>query len=148
MNKGQSLFEVVVSLAISALIITAVVSLVSNSIRNATFSKNKTLAARYAEKATEWLRGERDNDPALFVTNVQTSLGSPRCFNDLSWSGIGACSDGEVIPDTILTREITFSVSLVNGKDITQADVIVFWNDAQGYHEVRSATNFGDWRQR
>jgi len=48
MNKGQSLFEVVVALAISALIIITLVSVVGNSIKNATFSKNKTLAANYA----------------------------------------------------------------------------------------------------
>jgi len=148
MNKGQSLFEVVVALAISALIITTIVSLVSNSIRNSTFSKNKTLAARYAEEATEWLRGERDREITAFRTNIQTSLNSPRCFNSLSWSGIGACSPGEVIADTPFTREMTFSISLIGAKDLIQADIVVFWNDSQGYHEVRSATNFGDWRQR
>jgi Tfp pilus assembly protein PilV len=145
MNKGQSLFEVVVALAISALIITAIVSLVSNSIRNATFSRNKTLAARYAQEATEWLRGQRDSDMTTFSANILTPTW---CFKSLSWVQSGNCASDDFIPATPLIREVTFSVGLVGGKDLVQSDVVVFWTDSQGYHEVRSATNFADWRQR
>ena len=65
LQKGQSLFEAVVALAISALIIVAVVALVASSIRNASFSRNVTLASRYAQQATEWLRGQRDANAGI-----------------------------------------------------------------------------------
>jgi Tfp pilus assembly protein PilV len=145
MNKGQSLFEVVVSLAISALIIVAVVSLVSNSIRNATFSKNKTLAAKYAQEATEWLRGQRDSNIEVFSNYVLT----PKwCLKTLSWTINGSCGTNDVITNTAFLREANFTTTLAGGKDFIQADVVVFWNDSQGYHEVRSATSFADWRNR
>ena len=69
-SSGQSLFEVVVALAISTLVIIAVVSLAALSIRNTDFSKNKTLASKYAQDATEWLRGQRDADFDAFASNT------------------------------------------------------------------------------
>lgn len=145
MNKGQSLFEVVVAIAISALIITTLVSLVSNSIQNANFSKNKTLAANYTQEATEWLRGQRDTDITTFMTKALI----PRwCLKDLSWSTPGACGESSQIVNTPFTREVVFVIDTSSGKNIIEADVSVFWTDSQGSHTVKSATNFSDWRQR
>lgn len=148
-SRGQSLFEVVIALAISALIIVSLVSLVSSSIRNTTFSKNKTLAARYAQEGTEWLRGQRDEDIATFKTNTLTPIW---CFKDLSFSIVGPCGTGDEIDGTPFKREIVFSSTSVNvggvNKIVIQADVSVVWEDSQGFHEVKSATNFVDWRER
>ncbi|MCX6705599.1 MAG: hypothetical protein NTV24_00635 [Candidatus Woesebacteria bacterium] len=148
LEKGQSLFEVVMALGVIAVITVGVVSLSVNAIRNAAFSKNKTLAGRYAQEATEWLRSQRDNDFNIFEDNVQTS---PRCFptTPLNWNGrVGTCLDAEKIPNTPLFRLISFSTTTISGKIVIQADIKVYWTDAQGYHEARSATSFTDWRQR
>ncbi len=151
-QRGQSLFEVVVALAVSALIIMALVSLVSNSIRNANFSKNKTLAGVYVQEANEWLRGQRDSDVVTFGANIEDSIGIARCFNDLLWTNNAPCDEGDVISGTPFSRQITFGTSSVDVsgvmKTLTQADIVVFWTDSQGYHEVKSATNFSDWRER
>lgn len=143
--RGQSLFEVVVALAISAIIIVSLVALVSSAIRNATFSKNKTLAARYAQEATEWLRGQRDSDPALFFERAASGT---YCMASLSWDG--GCGESDKISDTSFERKITFEEppdSTVE-KKVLQADIVVTWSDSQGDHEVRSVTDFTDWRQR
>ena len=145
MNKGQSLFEVVVALAISALIIIALVSLVSNSIRNANFSKNKTLAGVYVQEATEWLRGQRDNDIDTFSTNVLTSQW---CLQDLSWGIPGSCEDDATIAGTPFIREVNFTITSVSGKTMIETNIVVSWTDSQGLHNVSSTTNFSDWRQR
>ncbi len=144
-QKGQSLFEVVIALAISALIIVALVSLVTNAIRNATFAKNSTLASRYAQEATEWLRGQRDSDIEIFTMNIATPTW---CLKDLSWSQSGTCGLNDVIAGTPFIREAVFTNSTLNGKTLIEADVTVSWEDSQGAHEVKSATNFTDWRQR
>lgn len=145
-ESGQSLFEIILALAITTLIIVALVALTATSIRNTTFSKNKTLASRYSQEATEWLRGERDTDFSAFETRVLTPL---YCFPSLSWGSatIGACTSGQEIANTPFRREISFSSSLVNGKTLIQASVRVYWSDAQGLHEVRNVTNFSDWRE-
>src|SRR3989344_1230308 len=143
LNKGQSLFEVVVAIAISAVIVVALVSLASTSIRNATFAKNKTLASRFAEEAIEWLRGERDGDIDAFKEN---SLNAVWCLESLGWVSSGSCSSGDEIAGTNFFRELSFPNDGV--AEVIEASVRVYWTDSQGEHEVRSATNFADWRER
>lgn len=162
-QRGQSLFEVVVALAISALIIGAIVSLVTNSIRNSTFSKNQSMAASYSQQATEWLRGQRDADIETFIVNA--GIGTwclsastlPATSVPLNWTGEnihpGLCSDSETIPGTPLVREASFAVTRqlgIKGVDvaIVEVDVNVSWSDSQGTHRVTNSTNFSDWRQR
>lgn len=144
-DNGQSLFEVVIALGISAIVVAALVGLTATSIRNATFSKNKTLAGRMAEEATEWLRGQRDQDVAGFIANSQTSVW---CLSTLGWSNPGTCTAGDEIAGTQFMRELAFSEDAGIPEIIIEADVRVWWNDSQGEHEVRSATNFTDWRER
>jgi type II secretory pathway pseudopilin PulG len=149
---GQSLFELVVAIGISALIIIVLVSLVSNSLQNASFAKNETLAGTFAQEATEWLRGQRDTDVNTFETNVSSPFDVARCFNNLNWSGIGGCGVGATITGTPFVRQIKFTSKdvLVGGitKTIVEADVTVSWTDSKGLHEVTNATDFSDWRQR
>lgn len=148
-NRGQSLFEVVVALAISTVIITALVALATSSIRNATFSKNKTIASRYAQEATEWLRSERDKDPQAFQTKALTAAW---CMQALSWDMSGHCNAGDEIFQTSFKREVAFTIDQVlvgsSNKTLIRTDVSVIWADAQGSHEVRNSTDFSDWRQR
>ncbi|HKB88782.1 MAG TPA: type II secretion system protein [Patescibacteria group bacterium] len=150
-QRGQSLFELVIAIGISALIIVVLVSLVSNSLQNASFAKNETLAGRLAQEATEWLRGQRDSDINTFTQSVATPFNVARCFNALVWTAIGGCS-GDTIPGTPFTREITFtSKDVVIGGDtktIVEAEVVVSWTDSKGLHQVTNATDFADWRQR
>jgi len=145
--RGQSLFELVLAIAISALIIVAIVSLATLSIRNSSFSKNKALAATYAQEATEWLRGQRDSDIDAFILHATT----PSCLQDLGWThpAVNPASDcTDRISGTTFNRWVTFDETVQGGKTIVEADVVVSWMDSQGVHEVKNATNFSDWRQR
>lgn len=152
-ERGQSLFELVVAIAISALIIVAIVSLTTNSIQNSNFSKNKTLAATYAQQAMEWLRGQRDSDIRTFMKNVQLPAAiDPQtllvtwCLKNINWSKSGVCSGTDVISGTPFIRQATFSVTTQNSKKVVEADISVFWTDAQGIHEIKTATNLADMR--
>ena len=138
-DAGQSLFEIILALAITTLIIVAIVALTSTSIRNTTFSKNKTLASRYSQEATEWLRGERDTDFSVFETRALTSL---YCLPALSWGSatIGACASGQEIANTPFRREISFTSSVISGKTLIQVSIRVYWSDAQGLHEIGRAS--------
>ena len=98
-ERGQSLFEVVIALGISAIVIIALVSLVSNSIQNANFSRDKTLAANYVQEMIEWLRNQRDTDIVTFESETQIPQW---CFTDLSWqlALTNQCSSTDVITNT------------------------------------------------
>ena len=144
-NEGQSLFEVILALALSTLIIVALVSLVTNSIRNAGYSKNKTYATRYTQEATEWLRGQRDTGWEAFVANCQSCSNPPaymQCLNTLAWGNCGTCDDSEVIKN-IFKREVSFTD--IEADSVT-VEVKTFWTDSQGIHEVQSSTILTDWR--
>ncbi|MDP1709994.1 MAG: hypothetical protein Q8L28_00025 [bacterium] len=145
-EKGQSLFEVVVALAISTLVIIAVVSLAALSIRNTDFSKNKVLASKYAQEATEWLRGQRDADFEIFYADTLTNTW---CLRALSFTQAGVCGSSSKIGDSAFYREVGFINGLTpNGETLVEARVRVYWNDAQGSHEVINSTAYTDWRQR
>lgn len=148
---GQSLFEIIMALAIATLIIVAIVALAATSIRNTTFSKNKTLATRYSQEAVEWLRGERDAD---WETFFDIRAANPLyCLKSLTWSdaSIGACLDGQEIANTAFKREVSFTRTTVTvgglPKDVVGAEIKVYWIDPQGIHETRTVTDFTDWRQ-
>ena len=149
-QKGQSLFEIVLALAIATIIIVALVALASSAVRSSTFSKNKTLATRYSQEANEWLRGERDTDWDAFFIRAAVPL---YCVKSLSWAEatVGNCTGGQEITGTIYKREVGFvrTTVLVGGvpKNVVETEVNVYWQDAQGIHEVKSVTNFTDWRE-
>lgn len=142
LESGQSLFEVVLSLAVITIIIVALVILASNSIRNATFSRNKSSATKHSQEMIEWLRGQRDEDWDSFA---QRALTTQYCFPALSWADakIGSCADADTISGTPLKREVFFD--RIDATNI-EAQVVVYWEDAQGVHEVRTITNYTDWR--
>jgi type II secretory pathway pseudopilin PulG len=150
-EKGQSLFEIVVSLAISTLIIVSLVSLASTSIRNSTYSRNNTIATRSAQQAIEWLRGERDTDWDTFYDRGFAN--SNWCLPTLDWGNATAepqCLTNQIVPDTIFYREVIFTPGSVDVLSVTKVyidvKVKVYWTDAQGLHEVSSSTRFSDWR--
>lgn len=142
-EKGQSLFEVVLALAVAALIIISIVALATISIRNANFSRNQSLATRYAQEAIEWLRGQRDEGWDAFTTRALTPLW---CLKSLSWTDaiIGGCGSSGFISDTIFKREISFTILDASNID---TEVKVYWQDAQGLHETKTVTTFTDWRE-
>jgi type II secretory pathway pseudopilin PulG len=149
LQKGQSLYELIVAIGISALVIVGVVSLATSSIQNSTYSKNQSLATVYAQEATEWLRGQRDASITIFLANTAHS---PWCLNlePPAWPGSsGACGSTDFISGTTLfKRYVSFIITSPSSKTQIEADVVVSWVDAKGTHQVTNSTNFSDWRQR
>lgn len=150
LNKGQSMFEVLVAIFIITLITVGVVVVSTTSVANSTFSRNSTLAGRYAQEAIEWLRDEEATNTTLFKTRITQSR---YCLDSLSWSNLGACSTNELVndstgADSVFGREVVLTTSVINTKNIIQAVVRVYWTDSKGTHEVSSATNFSDIREK
>ncbi len=147
MNKGQSMFEVVVAIFIITLITIGVIVVSTNSVSNSSFSRNSTLAGRYAQEAIEWLRDEEAINTTLFKTRIALSI---YCLNNLAWGNTGICGSSEEVvgSNNVFKREATLTNSQISGKNIIQAVVKVYWTDSKGTHEVSSTTNFSDIRER
>lgn len=148
MNKGQSLFEVVLALSIISLIIFGVVILATASIGNSDFSRNKALATRFSQEATEWLRGQRDANWITFLANSDVA-GKAWCLNSepiIGWGTQGVCASASFIGTTIFKREVTLTTIVVNSVNAVEAKTKVYWNDSKGYHEINSVTDFTNFR--
>ncbi|MFV1917388.1 MAG: hypothetical protein ACC618_02840, partial [Patescibacteria group bacterium] len=110
-RKGQSLFEVIFTLAIAALIMVGIVSLAASSIRNSAFSRNNTQATRYVQEASEWLREQRDTDWSVFSGYASSAPGEKWCLTSLAWPGSsGNC--GTTTIDGTFTREVTLELMI------------------------------------
>ena len=149
-KNGQSLFEVLIALTVMVLVIVAIVSLSTTSIRNTDYSKNKSSANQYAQEAVEWLRQRRDEDWDTFFSQAESGAGRIWCLSSNletpDWpAGAGSCqvdNSSDYISDTIFLREITLTQTESN---IVDADVRVEWNDGRGNHLVSLMTVFTDW---
>lgn len=139
-ERGQSLFEVTVSIAISALIITAIVAIASNSIQNSSFSKDKALATSYVSEVTEWLRHERDTNLAVFTAKAIPATNY--CMMTPSWtSPVGVCTSSQVISGTKFMRNVSFPVCDTCPPNVIEYTVSVSWRDSKGLHEVAGTSD-------
>ncbi len=141
-TKGQSLFEVIIAIGVTSAILVAIINTAILSVRNTSFSRNKTLASRYSQEAVEWLRGQRDANWNDFATKSNSTW----CISELDWETTPknrACTDTDNIVGTPFKRELTLVTSSTQQIDVK---IKVFWSDAQGYHEVVLSTYFTDWR--
>ncbi len=134
--KGQSLLEVVFAIVVAALVIGGVVSLTSVAVRNSAFARNKTLATRYLQETSEWLRLQRDTDWTIF-----SSRSGDYCLNDLNWSSSGACTAD--MTGQIFRRSVTLTPA---GTEV-EAAISVAWEDANGNHDVSSRVRFTNWQE-
>lgn len=138
-TRGQSLFEVTVTLMIVSLVITAIAGVALLSIKSGTYSKNKTLSTRYVQEANEWIRSQKDAGWAAFVGKVGAH--STMCLQELDW-GPPTCLANDYVLGTNLIRKVSFT-SVTNSVTVT---VTVSWTDQSGYHESNSVTYLTNWQ--
>jgi len=136
-QKGQSLFELVVAIAISALIITAIVAVTANSINNSSYSRDKTLASAHVQEAMEWLRHERDINSEFKTKAIP---GVIYCLYSFTLSTPTTCPDSQKIGEKF-TRELTFLDCPSCQDNVVEVKVSVTWFDSKGLHEVSSSTD-------
>lgn len=148
--SGQSLFEVVVAIGITALILVGAISLSTASVRNSNFAKNDSVATKFSLEGSEWLREQRDTDWVTFIANTGKT-----CLGTLSWSA------GCTIPNTAFTRNIAFRCYIFDpgpppvtsgvvgcgsiGVNQVETTVSVRWTDSQGTHKVDSVNTLTRW---
>lgn len=139
-NSGQSFFEVVLALALVTIILIALVSLATISVRSATFSRTKSLGTSLSQEAIEWLRGQRDANWSDFVAKAAATNW---CLDNLNWSHPGLCNSNNVVSGTIIARQATLTI--IDSSTI-QADVKATWSDTQGSHQISTSTYLTKWK--
>lgn len=121
-EKGQSLIEVILALAVALLVIVALVRLTVTSIRNAQFAKNKARATQYAQESMEEARRLRDEEGGAFFVDG---------YCDVSDEDLG-----------LFTRNRDCNL---NG-NVMEITVTVEWSESGESREVELKTNLTSWR--
>src|SRR3989344_8192142 len=140
-QSGTSLFEVLVAIVVIGITLISLISIVTHSISNSTFSKNRTRAAALTTEAVEWLRSQRDNDWTTFSGYAASTPGNDYCLRDLTLDPM-PCAQIE----NIFTRTATLTTISVNGQDAVEIHVVTIWNEQDGIHESRATTTLTNWR--
>ncbi|OGM28436.1 hypothetical protein A2962_04745 [Candidatus Woesebacteria bacterium RIFCSPLOWO2_01_FULL_39_61] len=148
--SGQSLFEVLFSVAIASILLIGVVSLAATSVRNTSFSLNNALATEFAQEGSEWIRQYRDADWDEFKSHSSGGAGSNWCINSLpypppAWGLPSSCGTA-TITGTIFTRDINLTDDAINA-GLVEVTISVNWTDSQGVHTVRSISKLADWNR-
>jgi len=153
-KKGQSLFEVVVAVGLSALILISIASLATKSVSNSSYTKTNAQATKYVQEEIEWLRSQRDYSWNGFISSI-VSGGCDSTDTTMSWGSV--CDI-----DSLFKRTANFvckyydistgsesSLACNSGSEninIVEVDVLVSWSDSSGNHQVGSFTRFTKWR--
>jgi Tfp pilus assembly protein PilV len=170
-KKGQSLIDIVVSLGLLVVIITALSIATINGLRNSQFSRNQTQATKLAQDTMEKIRLIKNNNYGVCINNVtpcgtwndlwNTTLGrvSTSCVDckfKLDTAGctiVGASlrplclseSSAAVTISGIFSQEIFLEDEYVGQNKLPgqlRATVQVSWTDTSGPHESVLSTLF------
>ena len=139
-EEGQSIIEVVIAIGIVALVLVALVSAVTISVRNSTFSKNKSVATKYVNEGIEAVRSIRDNNWSNLTAADGTTNGLQ--FTGGVWSFSGA-SDYPDSPTNTFTRTVDVSCNVDN--DSCDIDVAVEWISGSSTRSSGASTTFTRW---
>ena len=140
--KGQSLFEVIMAVGISAMILTAIVSLSTLSVANSERSSNSKLSVFYTQEALSFIRLTRDSDWATFAAYASTSSGSDYCMKTPTFSvpGVSGC---QFISGTNLVRTANLTKNAL--ATYVNVTVNITWQDGSGTHQEKTVTRLSNW---
>jgi len=125
-DSGQSLVEMVIAIGVVLIIIVTLVAVTTISVRNASFSRNQSLATKYAQETIEKVRAYREQN---------------------SWEDFkGNCS--KVISEISLPSPFSFysGTECVCEDDSCDVRVIVSWTDNKGTHKSELTTRLTKWK--
>jgi len=135
-QKGQSLFEVVITLVVIGIILSGLVKVIVVSIKNMDYSRNQNLALNLAQSKIEDLIQERDATQWSVFWNkyfeihggqqIETNLGQNEIFSR----------------DTVFTN----ISDPPDSNNLMKIQVTVTWEDSQGEHRSFIESHLTEWK--
>jgi len=154
-----TLIEVVIFIAISSVILIAMISLSVNITRQSIISRHKVYATHYADELAQWLRIQKDIGWQNFYTYSQSSPSTQFCVNDIitldsdltlmsSMTSLADCPYGGIGTTAtepgpkIFRRYVEFPVQTDNTKSV-KGTIRVEWLEAgNALYDVQIETLF------
>lgn len=163
-EKGQTLIELIVVMAVGTIIISALTFAAIYTIRNSQFAKNQFQATKLAQEGMEKIKSIRDRDQAAVISGFSCNSQPVTTFSGLWTCNLsGPCSSGicyfTLSGNTLSSGTNASFEDLGNGlsrqvqlKDAFSYDkekeikVIVRWTDTSGAHESTVTSVLGNTR--
>ncbi len=138
---GQTIVEIIIATGVVGLVMTAVVAVVSVSLRNAARAKAKALGTKYTQEGVEYFRAQRNlMGWESFLAQIQQGgSSSTYCLATLPYTQNGglasvpnrACLSSEFVDTgSIYQRKADVTVTNVSGQDMITITVSVTWPDS------------------
>lgn len=138
-RRGASLIEVVIATGVVALVMTAILSVVSVSLRNTVHSKNKLLATKYTQEGLEYFRAQRNILGWEYFVEILGAGGTVYCLNTLPYTETGGleqlpardCLPNEFVGDhpANFQRKAEVSSTVAGGQTTFVVTIVVSWID-------------------
>ena len=146
---GQSLFEIMFAITISAIVLVGILSVAAFSLRNAIYARNKAIANDYSREIGEWLKQQKNIALSWesFYDMVLPVSPTTWCFVNLSWvspSHMGDCTDTEYISGTTIFKRQTVASDQDTGSGL-KFTTTVSWTDSTGLHSSITSMVLTDW---
>jgi prepilin-type N-terminal cleavage/methylation domain-containing protein len=132
-QRGSTLVEILVAVAIIALVLTAVSAMISMSVKLAESNEKKQLALQKAEEALEFFRKERAIT-SWYAFSTPLEDGATYCVSSLpenvaSLSAqLGACSDNDVMEAARYSFQRQAEVNFQSSNRLS-VQIEMLWND-------------------
>lgn len=153
-QRGQSILEILIAVAVTAVLLVSLLSLGTTSVKTSTYSRDLNLATKFSNQVADWLRNQRTEIGWVSFTEILINHGNEftLCLNDfpnnISEFGLivpGNCNyaGGELISGTSFWREAHFNLTTVNDGTI-KATIHTHWIGAKEY-KAEIETIIGQW---
>jgi len=139
--RGQSLFEMVLSLGVVMLVIAALVWAATISVRNADFAKKQVQATKYAQEGMESIRAFRDSNWERFWSYAAGGTN----YGLAGFEPSGVCPSTPNLGATVFTRCVKLEQEGAQGTDMVKATVTVSWKDSNRTHKSEQVSYFTKW---
>lgn len=156
-QKGQTLLELMVVIAVGIMVIGALTFATIASLRNAQFAKNQTQATKLAQEGIEKVRALRDRDGSVDYVrgdgshttkfsdlwNLNFSCPTPPAGNCYFWFLVDILSSSTASSYEPITGGFERQIQIIDMGDGTaekQVTSIVRWSDFSGTHESKLST--------
>ncbi len=142
-NKGQTLVEALLSVAVAVIVVVALVGVGITAMRTANFGRDQAEAVRQASQMMELLRSQRDTDWASFNSvMISCTTATPCCLNS-SGAVINYSADSCLV-NNVYDTSFAASIDGVTGY-VTVTNHVKF-NEGQIVRDVTLTQTFTNWR--
>lgn len=150
-NKGQSLIEIIVVLAVVIAVVGGMVMVSFNSLKNSSFARNQIKATKYAQQGIDNVRYIRySNCPITYNMGSYRWDGTGSLIWDAALTGSETFTANsttctmaqgtEGLIDNQFTRTINLTTFQESSKKFIKVSVFVKWNDVSGNHQSNLET--------